>query len=61
MPRRLVLFVAALLAGCSDPEDSLQECSDLRDNDGDELYDCSDPDCSRYCADTGDTGGFRRR
>jgi hypothetical protein len=47
MKRNIVLSILFLLAGCSSaPEGTFQnECSDGRDNDGDELIDCDDEDC----------------
>jgi hypothetical protein len=44
----LLLLTLALVGGCSDHRsqgESGTECSDGKDNDGDRLIDCDDPDC----------------
>lgn len=50
---RSALFVALLLTGASCAEEEKTEaeyvlgCEDVIDNDGDQLFDCMDPDCFR--------------
>jgi hypothetical protein len=61
----LLLSICSLclsVSGCSDDievERSATECADGRDNDGDQLIDCDDPDCRArpFCASAKDGGG----
>jgi hypothetical protein len=48
---RFCLALALALVACGDTivgEFSASECTDAEDNDGDRLFDCSDPDCQAY-------------
>ena len=53
---RTLVLAAVLACGCSlvgSEGDQDGECNDALDNDGDDLYDCDDPDCADYweCAE----------
>lgn len=53
----------AVVMGCEDPpppephENTMVQCLDERDNDGDTLIDCADPDCASFCSSDGDADG----